>query len=165
MTAVAVLAVGVVGVSLASVRTGLQKRSDARTWISADAPAERDAIPFCPHVRPVTGHVCLGEAWQLAEGNWLLANLVIHVMKLVNFDEPCTLDSFSQEAFDYALGALAGRPLNPDLDYPVMDERETHSGVAPDAILPGSIFRRSTGFAPRPLLVASAPPAFRRRSP
>ncbi len=126
---------------------------------------ERDAIPFCPHVRPVTGHVCLGEAWRVAEGNWLLANLVIHVMKLVNFDEPCTLDSFSQEAFDYARRVLAGRPLNPDLDYPVMDERVTHSGGSPDALLPASVFRRSTGFAPRPLLVASAPPAFRRRSP
>lgn len=123
---------------------------------------ERDAIPFCPHVRPVTGHVCLGEAWRLAEGNWLLANLVIHVMKLVNFDEPCTLDGFSQEALDYARGTLAGRPLNPDLDYPVMDERETHSGTP--SVVSGGFFRRSSDVATRVSGTPSASLVFARRS-
>lgn len=114
-----------------------------------------DAIPFSPHIQRGSGMVCLGEAWTRARGNWLLPHLVIHVMKLANFDEPCTRDGFDRNAVNYARYTLEGRPLNPDLDYPVVDERITHSGSVPAADPPAPVFRRSSGFAPRS--VAAAP--------
>lgn len=129
---------------------------------------EPGAVPFSPHVQAESGFVCLGDAWSAARGHWLLANLVVHVMRLANFDEPCTRDGFSHEAVAYANGILRGRPLNPGLDYPVLDERVTHSGAAPGApaVLdaPASLFRPSSGFAARrPPGPADA--GFRRRDP
>lgn len=128
---------------------------------------ETDAIPFSPHIRQDVGIVCLGGAWPEARGNWLLANLVVHVMKLANFDEPCTRDGFSYEAVRYAREVLRGRPLNPDLDYPVLDERVTHSGAGPEPEPepepPVALFRRSSGFAPRPSFGAPEELSFRRR--
>lgn len=112
---------------------------------------EPGAVPFAPHVHEHSGAVCLGPAWNDAAGNWLLPNLVVHVMKLANYDEPCTRDGFSLAAIAYARSTLRGRPLDPGLDYPVVDERVTHSGSGPLREL--TLFRPSSGFAPR------APPA------
>ncbi|MDB4928271.1 MAG: hypothetical protein JWM10_755 [Myxococcaceae bacterium] len=159
---------------LRSAREGLPRAFAIFQATSRDYPYaepsvgfERGSIPFAPHIAPGSGHVCLGEAWRVANGQWLLVNLVLHVMRLANFHEPATLDSFSQEAFDYANHVLQGTPLNPDLDYPVIDEEVTHASEEPTRISPvnaGSLFRRSSGFAPRMQPAASAPPAFRRRA-
>jgi hypothetical protein len=143
-------------------RAVFQVTSHAYPFAEPFVGFERDAIPFAPHIAPSTGHVCTGDAWLLAQGHWLLANFVIHVMKLANYDEPRTKDTFSQEAFDYAHGVLHGEPLNPDLDYPVIDEQVTHSGAPPTPVVPESSFRRSSGFAPRQQLAVPAV-AFARR--
>ncbi len=119
-------------------------------------------FPFAPHISHESGAVCTGGAWGAAQGTWLVANLVIHVMKLVNFDEPFTEGGLNGHAVRYARRELDGQPLNPGLDYPVMDERVTHSGT-PAPVAPGALFRRSTSPAPRPLIVAPTAPTFARR--
>jgi hypothetical protein len=129
------------------------------------AAFERGAIPFAPHVSAESGVVCTGAAWGDANGNWLLANLVVHVMRLANYDEPCTRHGLNSAAVAFANGSLGGRPLHPDLDYPVLDERVTHSGAVPTPAAVTSLFRRSSGFAPRPVPGVFATPVFARRAP
>lgn len=120
-------------------------------------------FPFAPHISHESGTVCTGEAWGAARGTWLLANLVVHVMKLANFDEPCTEHGLNGHAVRYARRELDGQPLNPDLDYPVMDERVTHSGTPP--VVSGGLFRRSSQVAKRISGTPSTSLVFARRSP
>ena len=89
-------------------------------------------MPFSPHVHPTSGIVCLGEGWERARGQMLAAQLVVHVMHLLNLDEPRPRPSwrgFSAEAAEW-WRARGCRPFNADLEYPVLDPSLTH-GVAP----------------------------------
>lgn len=76
------------------------------------------AAPFCPHVSPFTGVVCLGRGWERADGRMLLPQLVQHVMHLANFDEPMPEDGNNGEALSHWQNVLHCRALNPDLEYP-----------------------------------------------
>lgn len=76
------------------------------------------AAPYCPHVSPATGVVCIGRGWQQADGRMLLPQLVQHVMRLVNFDEPMPKDGNNGDALAYWQSVLRGRPLDPALEYP-----------------------------------------------
>lgn len=89
-------------------------------------------LPWSPHVLPGPGTVCLGEGWVLARGRMLAGQLVGHVMHLLNFDEPDRgpgYHGFSTEAIKYWREVLGGRPLHPDLPYPLLPSAITH-GVA-----------------------------------
>lgn len=86
-------------------------------------------VPFSPHVHPGSGSVCIGPGWSRARGRMLAAQLVIHVMRVLNFDEPATNDGFSRDAFHYATVTLGGRPFTPSLRYPTLPV-ETAYGVA-----------------------------------
>lgn len=99
-------------------------------------------FPWCGHVLPVNGSICLGDGWARARGQITLAHLVIHVMRLVNFHEPATDDGNNVEALRYGRSVLSGQPLRPDLVYPalpadilhgVFAEQEDEAGVHPSA--------------------------------
>ncbi|MEO5927528.1 MAG: hypothetical protein ABIO72_02380 [Patescibacteria group bacterium] len=76
-------------------------------------------LPFSPHVG-ASGAVCLGESWRLSQGQQLLGELVVHVARLLNLDEPnpASLDGFDPDALSYWRTVLHGRPLNPGLRLP-----------------------------------------------
>lgn len=88
-------------------------------------------FPWCGHVMASNGSVCLGEGWLRAQGQILLAHLVVHVMRLVNFDEPRAADGNNWEALRYGREVLHERPLHPDLTYPALPADILH-GVGDD---------------------------------
>lgn len=98
-------------------------------------------LPWCAHIHPVSGVVCIGEAWVEAEGQWLATQLVVHVARLLNFDEPnhSTIDGYDTSAFAY-WAARAYRPLNPGLGYPALPE-----AIAFDLAPEPNGFRRTSG--------------------
>ncbi|MDB4931674.1 MAG: hypothetical protein JWM10_4158 [Myxococcaceae bacterium] len=90
--------------------------------------------PWTPHVHPSSGAVCLGGGWRRAQGRMLAAHLVVHVMHLLNFDEPAPDAGYSGwngEAISYWRGKLGLRPLHPGLPYPVLPAEVTHRVAAP----------------------------------
>lgn len=92
--------------------------------------------PYCPRVSPVSGVVCVGPGWFQSRGHMLLAQLVVHVMRLVNFDEPPGGDGgLNQLAFAYGINTLGRRPLNPGLVYPTLAEETTHEAPPVPAVV------------------------------
>ena len=92
--------------------------------------------PWSPHVHPATGLVCLGEGWPLAAGRMLFAQLVVHVLRLLNCDEPDRDPSYvgwNAAAIHYWRTVLHRRPLHPDLEYPRLPAELTHRGARVDA--------------------------------
>ncbi len=91
-------------------------------------------VPWTPHVHPASGIVCLGDGWARASGGMLLAQLVVHVMRLMNFDEPrATFEALWNASADaYWHLELGRRPYLSDLRYPRLPVEVTH-GVADGA--------------------------------
>lgn len=84
-------------------------------------------LPWSPHVHPASGIVCLGDAWLHARGKMLLAQLVVHVMRLVNFDEPdLGGEHFNPPAAGYWRTVLDCRPYVVGLPYPRLPSELTH---------------------------------------
>lgn len=112
-------------------------------------------IPWSPHFQSGTGIVCLGEGWSRARGRMLFGELVVHVMRLANCDEPDSDPSYvgwNREAIAYWRTVLGRQPVNPDLVYPSLPTQITH-GVADTAtsFAPASEGIRAAGscaFAP-----------------
>jgi hypothetical protein len=87
-------------------------------------------LPWSPHVHPTSGTVCLGDGWAHARGRMLAAQLVVHVMRLLNCDEPdrgSDYGGWNPPAAHYWRAVLGRRPLNPDLLYPVLPADVTHA--------------------------------------
>ncbi len=86
-------------------------------------------LPWSPHVNSGNGFVCLGDAWPRAQGRMLAAQLVVHLMRLLNWDEPdrgAHYVGWSPTASRYWREVLGGRPISPDLEYPVLPAGLTH---------------------------------------
>ncbi len=93
-------------------------------------------LPWSPHVHPWTGSVCLGDGWARARGKMLAAQLVGHVMRIVNCDEPDRgpfYDGWNGEAIRYWRNTLGKKPFHPELAYPVLPEEITHGYEDPKA--------------------------------
>ena len=78
-------------------------------------------MPWSPHVRKTDGWICLGPLWQQAQGAMLLGQLLVHIAKLLNFDEaPRGPDyvGFSGEAIQYWKNVLGYKPITRNLPYP-----------------------------------------------
>lgn len=90
--------------------------------------------PWTPHVHPTSGAVCIGHGWSRAQGRMLAAHLIVHVMRLLNFDEPPPdqgYEGWNGEAIRYWREVLRLRPLHPALPYPVLPAEVTHRVAAP----------------------------------
>lgn len=92
------------------------------------------SYPWCLHVQPRTGTVCLGKGWQESRGRMLLGQLIVHVMRLANFDEPDRgplHDAYDGRALQYWRETLGTGPLNRDLVYPALPTDITHGSLTP----------------------------------
>lgn len=105
-------------------------------------------LPWSPHVNQTSGSVCIGDGWRRARGRMLAAQLVVHVLHILNFDEPDRGPDYvgwSATAAHHWRTVLNGRPLTPDLAYPVLPVEITHA-VEPE----DTGFEALTSFRPRP---------------
>lgn len=78
-------------------------------------------MPWTPHFRKNLP-VCIDrEMWENYQGKMLLGSLMVHVAKLLNFDEiprSETYGGYNPEAADYWREHLNRQPINPNLVYP-----------------------------------------------
>src|SRR5262249_17942058 len=91
-------------------------------------------IPWNPHVQPGSGVVCIGEGWEAARGRMTLVELVAHVARILNCDEPdrgTAYVGWNSAAISYWRRELGCQPLNPGIRYPVLPVEITH-GVSTD---------------------------------
>lgn len=92
-------------------------------------------IPWSPHFYPSIP-VCIGDIWTMAKGNLLVAHLIVHLLKLLNFDEAPHGEGYvgyNPEAAEYWTEKMHCRPVTPGLVYPAIPAELTHGvGVARD---------------------------------
>jgi hypothetical protein len=84
-----------------------------------------EPIPWSPHFHPKSGEVCLGKIWPESDGNMLLGELMIHIARLLNFDEPeyeqPNYGGWNSEAVDYWVNERDRKPIE-KLHYPILPE-------------------------------------------
>jgi hypothetical protein len=89
-------------------------------------------VPYSPHFRE-GAPVCIGEYWADMKGRVLLGHLVVHIARLLNWDEVGRGRGYvgwNGEAIAYHKKVYGNRPLNPEIAYPA---------------LPASVFAVPTG--------------------
>lgn len=93
--------------------------------------------PYSHHFARDSGWVCIGPGWEEAQGKYLFPQLIVHVMHLLNFDEPplhedpARYRSFNPEAVVWWLTTRHGRPFDATLEYPAIPSELTHGVAAP----------------------------------
>lgn len=112
-------------------------------------------IPWSPHFLPSRGAICLGELWTQARGAMTLGHLIVHICKLLNFDEPDREPSYggwNAPAVNYWRKVLNRQPITKGLVYPKLPSEVTHAIQVPHKPL----------FQPASVAVATAAqPGFR----
>ena len=94
-------------------------------------------IPWSPHFLK-DAPICIGEFFWKPQGNTLLGHLIVHIAKLLNFDEPAHDPGYvgwNEEAIRYWQTQLNGQPITPNLAYPK---------------LPGFIYEKAKEVARKP---------------
>ena len=122
-------------------------------YSSPAATTKTRPVPWTPHFNPENGQICLGMGWSEAKGEMLFAHLLMHVARLLNFDEPPLREGgYQTAAAHYWKHVLRSRPLNPNLRYPRLPSEVTH-GTRP-ARRPAVLRIRSapTNHRPRPVM-------------
>lgn len=91
--------------------------SDPACWVI------ESELPWTPHVAD-NGWICIGKIWEAAAGNMLLGELLVHIAKLLNFDEPEYKDpnyeGFRPDAIKYWITELKREPITKNLRYPMI---------------------------------------------
>ena len=103
-------------------------------------------IPWSPHFLPSKGAICLGELWTSSRGSITLGHLILHIAKLLNFDEPDRESSYggwNAEAVNYWRQVMKRQPVTPGLVYPALPPELTH-GLKSDI---GRVLFRATTVA------------------
>lgn len=128
-------------------------------------------IPWSPHFHPETGKVCLGPAWEDSEGDMLLGELMAHVARLLNFDEPEYDDphygGWVPEAVDYWETDLHRQPITKNLPYPILpdlvyDPEKAERAAPPAPEQPKMVIKPPAIVPPPP---ASTPPLIKLKRP
>nr|WP_062337224.1 hypothetical protein [Herbidospora sakaeratensis] len=87
------------------------------TWVISDP------VPWSPHFQKGSP-ICIGaEFWTARKGHVTLGDLVVHVARLLNWDEKGRGGGYvgwNGEAIKYHAAHYRGRPLNPGLRYPAL---------------------------------------------
>jgi hypothetical protein len=85
-----------------------------------------DQVPWTPHFHRVHP-ICIGAGWR-TDGKTLAVDLLVHVQKLLNFDEPKPTpgyDGWNADAIRWWTREHGCKPLDPSLRYPVVDPNRT----------------------------------------
>lgn len=114
---------------------------DPITWIISPH------VPYSPHFK--AGHpVCLGEDWRQAGGLMLLGSLLVHVARLLNWDEAARGGGYvgwNGTAIEYHRSHYGTSPLNPAMRYPALPTKITHpTADASNSPTQRSLFAPST---------------------
>ncbi|HEX8597041.1 MAG TPA: hypothetical protein VF952_00810 [Chloroflexia bacterium] len=107
-----------------------------------------EPMPWSPHFR-VGAPVCVGEIWEEAKGKILLGHLILHVARLLNFDEVARGGGYvgwNAEAIHYWREQLQLQPITPSLVLPPMPLDKTH-GLTFSKAMPGFKAKGSTASA------------------
>jgi hypothetical protein len=133
-----------------------------------------EPVPWSPHFHPETGKVCLGPAWSDSEGDMLLGELMAHVARLLNFDEPeydnPNYVGWNGEAVAYWVKERDRQPITKDLPYPIppdlvyLDPEEV-KGAAEPAPEPPKMVIRPQATIPTPLAATTPPITLKRQRP
>ncbi len=94
-----------------------------------------EPIPWSPHFLPGEGAICLGELWAQARGAMMLGHLVVHIARLLNFDEPDREPSYggwNAAAVNYWRRVLNRQPITKGLVYPTLPAEVIHEVEVPD---------------------------------
>ncbi|WP_066375831.1 hypothetical protein [Herbidospora mongoliensis] len=87
------------------------------TWVVSDP------VPWSPHFQKGSP-ICIGaEFWTARKGHVTLGDLVIHIARLLNWDEKGRGGGYvgwNPEAIDHHAEHYRGRPLDPELQYPAL---------------------------------------------
>jgi len=81
-------------------------------------------MPWTPHFKEGRT-ICIGDIWENSQGRMLFGQLLIHVAKLLNFDEIPLSPSYvgyNMEAAAYWREKLNRQPVTPELVYPVLPD-------------------------------------------
>jgi len=81
--------------------------------------------PWSPHFTK-GAPICVGEFWEQQKGHATLGHLIIHLLKLLNFDEPPREQSYggyNADAAAYWRDVLHHQPITPRLKYPVISRK------------------------------------------
>lgn len=124
-------------------------------------------MPWTPHFKEHVP-VCVDhDLWEASQGKMLLGQLMVHVAKLLNFDEIPRSDNYggyNPDAAEYWRSELQRQPINPQLVYPPLPAEI--SSVPDPVIRPKAtddtndfVFRpKSAATAEREIHVIDAPP-------
>lgn len=91
-------------------------------WVIED----ESKTPWSPHF--LEGHwVCIGPIWERAAGQMLLGELMVHIAKLLNFDEPPYENpeyvGWRRDAVEYWVNKLDRQPISKSLVYPPLPRK------------------------------------------
>lgn len=77
-------------------------------------------VPYSPHFK-ASWPICTGNGWEQANGHMLLGELLVHIAKLLNWDEKNIVnEEWQRDAIKYHRKVYKGRPITPGLRYPVV---------------------------------------------
>jgi hypothetical protein len=85
------------------------------TWIISSP------VPYSPHFKN-RAPVCIGEIWERANGYMLLGQLLVHIAKLLNWDERMRSNytGWNPDAIEHHRLVHRGRPITEGLQYPML---------------------------------------------
>ncbi|HYG08529.1 MAG TPA: hypothetical protein VD835_01015 [Pyrinomonadaceae bacterium] len=81
-------------------------------------------LPWSPHFLE-GAPICLGELWAQSRGTMLLGHLLVHIAKLLNFDEVARGGGYvgwNGEATEYWRQVLGEQPITKNLPYPALPD-------------------------------------------
>jgi hypothetical protein len=117
--------------------------------------------PWSPHF--LEGHfVCIGPIWKRAAGQMLLGELMVHIAKLLNFDEPPYENpdyvGWRGDAVTYWVKTLDRQPISKSLVYPPLPRKVPTPAVNQEP--PKVAFAKKQIVAPNaPMIKLRTPPA------
>lgn len=119
-----------------TLRSGARVRFDLTNGDYPHGPPNAQVVgwkPWLPHVHMGSGLVCIGPSWSERRGRYVLADLVLHIARILNAEEPSTMDAFEPATVEYLWREYQGGPINRDLALPFVPPEVVHGTIAPAA--------------------------------
>ncbi|HEX8335483.1 MAG TPA: hypothetical protein VF621_02065, partial [Pyrinomonadaceae bacterium] len=122
-------------------------------------------MPWSPHFlkgRPI----CLGEIWQQAQGTMLLGQLLVHIAKLLNFDEVARgggYVGYNGEAIEYWKRVLGYQAITKNLPYPELPPEIIHTPTPKKGFVRKGVTGLPGTAAPAPAAPPRLAPGFRKK--